>query len=165
MSFRRWWINNTVVHPYKGILYGSKKKRATEPGEDMEEPGTRMTKWGRNIIDAPCFLFSSSSVWHLLTSSSLLVYMNIFLYIAVCRHVDVGLSLVPLCSLRPYHVPSASLPGASSEVTSTCRQTWQVWLFLQPWATFGWETSDFPLWALGGTISINEFHFRNWITY
>lgn len=36
---------HTEVHPDKGILlYGSKKKRAAEPGEDMEEPETHMTE-------------------------------------------------------------------------------------------------------------------------
>lgn len=60
ISFRR-WMDTLVIHPYKGILFSSKKKWAIKPPEDMEEP--QMQTATRQQQKAPHRVIPTTA-WH-----------------------------------------------------------------------------------------------------
>ena len=54
----------TVVHPYNGILFDIKKKWITKLWKDIEEPKMHITKW-KNPVSKDCILYDSNymTIW------------------------------------------------------------------------------------------------------
>ena len=49
MPFSKWMDKWTIVYLDNGIVFSTKKRRATKPWKDIEEPSMHITKWKKPI--------------------------------------------------------------------------------------------------------------------